>query len=209
MTYGHDLHQLSNLALDFRNDRVLRGPSIQRILDALSAEPDDLVVEHSRGDGEYALALSAHMSETRGGGVVFACDPEPERVKRFERQAERLGIGHHLYPVQLNGVSPYRLPFRDEQVDCLLSVDRVPWKLDPRPYLAEYARVLKPYGTLVLAESDRQLRYESPDRVEPLPKSDERYPFLRDVGFDIFSSLNVSNYLWVERAMKPVIVFSA
>lgn len=209
MTFEYNYHQLSDQELAIRNDRILRGPSIQRVLNVLSAESDDLVVDVSRGEGEYSLALSRFLSESKGGGVVFACDTDPDKVTRFDHIAVRTGISHHLYPVQLHHATPFRLPFRDEQVDCILSVDRVPWKLNPKAYLEEYARILKPCGTLVLAETDRRLRYESPDQITPIPKSKERYPLLRETGFDIFSSFDVNNYQWVERAMKPVIAFSA
>ena len=209
MTYEYYSHQSAERALDFRDERVLKGPSIQRVLNALSPEKDDLVVDTSRGEGEYTLALSRLFSEAKGGGVVFSCDLDSEILETRERAAERTGVSQHLYPVQLNVAAPFRLPFRDEQVDCILSIDRVPWKSDPRPYLQEYARILKPCGTLVLGETDRRLRYESPEWITPIPKSEMRYPLLQESGFDIFSSVDISNYLWVERVMKPVIVLSA
>ena len=193
------------LQLDMKERRI---PTVQALLKILAVEPDDLVLDAGVGDGRFSLALTRFMAEARGRGVVFGCDTSENNVKVTEAALNERGIGQHFYPVEIDSVKPYQLPFKDEQMDCILSVDQIPWKINPLPYLEEYARVLKPCGTLVVAESNRRLTMEPPRRVSPLPKSDDRRPLLQHAGFDIFSTFDVKNYIWVERAMKPVLVFS-
>jgi ubiquinone/menaquinone biosynthesis C-methylase UbiE len=188
--------------------RERRTPSVQALLDILEVEPDDLVLDAGVGNGRFSLALTRFMAEARGRGVVFGCDTSKGNINKLENAVNDRGISQHFYPVETAPRQAHRLPFKDEQLDCILSVDWVPWKYNPLPYLQEYARVLKPCGTLVVAESNVKLTLDPPKHVSQLPRSKDRRPLLQHAGFDIFSTFDVQNYIWIERAMKPVLVLS-
>jgi SAM-dependent methyltransferase len=191
--------------LDIKEKRI---PSVQALLKILEVEPDDLVLDAGVGDGRFSLALARFMTEAKGRGVIFGRDRSTDRVKKLEAAVSERGTGQHFCPVKTDLREPYRLPFKDEQLDCILSVDAIHWKHNPLPHLNEYARVLKPCGTLVVAESNYSLTMASPRQVGRLPRSEDRRPLLRLAGFDIFTTFDVNNYIWIERAMKPVMVFS-
>jgi SAM-dependent methyltransferase len=209
MTHEHYLDERFESLSLYRKAHAVQGPSVQGILKILAGEPDDLVVcTNMTGEGAFAFAVSRDIFKRNGGGVVFSCDTDPAKLEALENAAERIGIAQHVYPVLLDGAVPHRLPFKDEQVDSILSVDWVPWKLNPMPYLEEFARVLKPCGTLVLAQSNLRLRMAPPEQISQVSKPEERRALLQGAGFDIFTSYELNNYLWIERVMKPVVVFS-
>ena len=193
-------------ALNIR--KTLRAPSIESILKVLLAEPNDLVVDASMAEGRYALALAFSFCEANGRGVVFACDTNPDTLDDVDRISETFGVSQHVYPVRLDLMAPYRLPFREEQIDCILCVDRIPWKLKPVPYLEEFLRVLKPCGTVVIAETSCRLRCSSAESVGSMIPPAQRRHFLNEAGFDIVTTINLGNYIWCERVMKSVVDFS-
>ncbi len=193
---------------ELNHRKILRGASIQGILRLLSVEPDDLVVDISIGDGRYALALAFHLAALKGRGTVFACDNDSAILDELERLSEVFGIGQHVYPVRLNTIMPHNLPFSDEQIDCILCIDRVLWRSQPLSYLEEFSRILKLCGTLVIAQTSRYSRLDSPKHFRPATMNDERREILRKAGFEIFDSVELKNYLWCERTMKPVVQFT-
>jgi SAM-dependent methyltransferase len=183
-------------------------PTIHGVLEALAPQPDDLVVDISAGSGQFTLALARYLSHSKGRGVVFCCDTSKEKIDTIERRANSLGVSQHLYPVHLDELTPFDFPFHDEQIDGILSVDRVHLALNPLPYLRDCARILKPCGTLVIAQSAVHLTFDSPGKVGRLAKPEDLYPLLREAGLDVYVSLELDSYLWGVRAMKPIVVLS-
>ena len=85
------------------------------------------------------------------------------------------------------------LPFRDESFDALFAGELVEHLPDPRPALVDFARVLRPGGTLILTtpnrlrlanRADRSERPYSPDHLSEL-SYDEVRALLRQSGFEI------------------------
>jgi ubiquinone/menaquinone biosynthesis C-methylase UbiE len=183
-------------------------PTIHGVLEALAPQPDDLVADISAGSGQFTLALARYLGHSKGRGVVFGCDISKEKIDTIDRRAKSFGVSQHLYPVHLDELTPFNLPFYDEQIDGILSVDRVHLALNPLPFLRDFARVLKPCGTLVIAQSAVHLTFDSPGKVSRLTKPEDLYPLLREAGLDVYVSLDLDSYLWVVRAMKPIVVFS-
>ncbi len=85
------------------------------------------------------------------------------------------------------------LPFRDASFDALFAGELVEHLPDPRPGLAEFRRVLRPGGTLILTTPnrlrlanlvDRSQRPYSPDHLSELSYEEAR-ALLRESGFEI------------------------
>jgi len=85
------------------------------------------------------------------------------------------------------------LPFRDATFDALFAGELVEHLADPRPGLAEFHRVLRPGGTLILTtpnrrrlanRADRSERPYSPDHLSEL-SYDEARALITGAGFEI------------------------
>jgi len=88
------------------------------------------------------------------------------------------------------------LPFRDQAFDALFAGELVEHLVDPRPGLAEFRRVLKPGGVLILTTPnrlrlanlvDRSERPYSPDHLSEL-SYDEARALLDEEGFEILEA---------------------
>lgn len=88
------------------------------------------------------------------------------------------------------------LPFRDGSFDALFAGELVEHLPDPRPAMAEFRRVLKPGGTLILTTpnrlrlanvADRSERPYSPDHLSEL-SFDEAKALLEESGFTVRSA---------------------
>jgi ubiquinone/menaquinone biosynthesis C-methylase UbiE len=88
------------------------------------------------------------------------------------------------------------LPFRDQAFDALFAGELIEHLVDPRPGLAEFARVLRPGGTLVLTTPNRRRlanlvdgseRPYSPDHLSEL-SFDEARELIADSGFSLVSA---------------------
>jgi ubiquinone/menaquinone biosynthesis C-methylase UbiE len=88
------------------------------------------------------------------------------------------------------------LPFRDQAFDALFAGELIEHLVDPRPGLAEFARVLRPGGTLVLTTPNRRRlanvvdgseRPYSPDHLSEL-SFDEARGLIAAAGFEVVSA---------------------
>jgi ubiquinone/menaquinone biosynthesis C-methylase UbiE len=88
------------------------------------------------------------------------------------------------------------LPFREQAFDALFAGELIEHLVDPRPGLAEFARVLRPGGTLVLTTPnrrrlanvvDRSERPYSPDHLSEL-SYDEARELIAGAGFELVSA---------------------
>ncbi|HEY0641176.1 MAG TPA: class I SAM-dependent methyltransferase [Pseudonocardiaceae bacterium] len=114
-------------------------PVVHEILDAL---PPGVALDAACGTGRYAAHLTAR------GHQVVGVDSSPEMLGRARTRVPRAAF--------LPG-DVHRLPLPDDAADlavCGLALTHVP---DLRPVLAEFARVLRPGGHLVIADVHHEL----------------------------------------------------
>ncbi|MHA6625827.1 class I SAM-dependent methyltransferase [Pseudonocardia sichuanensis] len=112
----------------------LDEPVVGEILDAL---PAGVALDAACGTGRWSAALAAR------GHRVIGVDSSPEMLARARAEVP----GSEFRLGELTG-----LPLDDDAVDlvvCALALSHVP---DLRPVLAEFARVLRPGGHLVIAD---------------------------------------------------------
>ena len=105
------------------------------------------------------------------------------------------------------------LPFRDASFDALFAGELVEHLPDPRPGVAEFYRVLRPGGTLILTTPNRlrlanlvdgSERPYSPDHLSEL-SYDEAAALIRSVGFEVLYSTGLHLELmlnWLSRMPK-------
>ena len=208
MNHAYSPHERASNMLAPGSDHFQAAPSVRGILKLLSLGPDDLVLDFSENRALYATTIARFFSDSDGRGVVFTCDPSEAALEEVERKTAQLGASHHFYPVLLDDTIPFQLPFHDEQLDAILTTDRIFPSAGSTPYLREFARILKPCGTLLLAQSTVKTTFRTPKSVTRLPLAADLSPFLKSAGFEILTPFDARNYLWIIRAMKPVISFA-
>jgi SAM-dependent methyltransferase len=143
------------------NDGLLRAiePVAGLIAEVAGVEPGTRVLDACAGDGNVALACSAH------GAEVTACDLAPRMV---ERGRDRCGDS-----VEWVIADAASLPFADRVFDATLSAFGFARGPEPLRAAHELCRVTRPGGVVVLAAwVPRGLPgglYELAERVVPLP----------------------------------------
>ena len=108
-------------------------------LNALDLHPHDRVLEVGFGGGDLLAAILAATS-----GEVLGVDISEAMVERARRRFRRL---EH---VELHHGSAADLPGPDASVDKACSVNNIYFWPDPEAVMAEFARVLRPGGRLVI-----------------------------------------------------------
>ena len=98
---------------------------------------DERLLDVGCGDGGVARLLRKRVAEV----VAVDIEPSPE-------WSEEPNLTFAVADAE-------RLPFPDETFDALHSKDSLHHMEDPRAALAEYARVLRPGGTLLVIEGNR------------------------------------------------------
>lgn len=114
-------------------------PFVREILDSL---PTGIALDAACGTGRYAKHLSAH------GHRVIGIDSSPDMLRRARTRVPQVEF--------LQG-DLHRLPLSDDHVDvivCALALTHLP---DVEPVIAEFARVLRPGGHLVLSDVPQEL----------------------------------------------------
>lgn len=97
------------------------------------------VLEVGAGSGRDALELA------RAGAVTLVLDYSPASLALVARQARERGIAVHL--VQADAL---RMPFRDGALDVVYHQGLLEHFRDPRPLLAENARVTRSGGRVIV-----------------------------------------------------------
>lgn len=115
-----------------------------RVVEALSLAPDDVVADIGAGSGYFAFRLAAKVPD----GRVLAVDLQPEMLAVVEQRAQELG-GINVEPIQ-GTVSDPNLPANT--VDLTLMVDAYHEFSHPREMMEGIVRALKPGGRVVLVE---------------------------------------------------------
>lgn len=118
--------------------RAVYRPPHDAVLRALHGKPHDRVLDIGCGTGQLAVRI---RHELRGSHVV-GCD--------FSRGMLRQARARDPRGRWVQGDAG-RLPFRDGSFDAIVSTEAFHWFPDPARALAEFRRVLRPGGRLLLA----------------------------------------------------------
>ncbi len=142
--------------------------------------------------------------KNRAKNIILA-DYSIEGLKKF------LPNNSNVYRIALNA---YHLPFRDDSMDCLMSIRLIHHIVEPKIFVAELGRVIGSGGNLVLEFANKkhflaQIRYLLGRRkINPFNEKPEKHgddlfynfhpkhieKLLREIGFRVRKSLSVSNF---------------
>ncbi|MEU6540786.1 class I SAM-dependent methyltransferase [Streptomyces sp. NPDC047000] len=144
------------------NDMIdIEQPVVRRILDGL---PIGAALDAACGTGRHTAYLH------RLGHRVTGVDASPEMLARARER---------LPDVDFHEADLHRLPLPDNAVDtvvCALALTHIP---DLAPVLAEFARVLRPGGHLVVSDAHLLVSYLRPTLARP-PGPDGRPSLLTE-----------------------------
>ena len=152
----------------------------QQTMRSLALEPTDRVLEVGFGSGD----LIAHMAPVVREGSVAGVDVSPDMVAVG---AKRLASLVREGRVELRCASAEALPYDDGHFTKACTVNTVYFWPEPAEALKEFARVLHPGGTLVLAFSPAEAMRKMPKRLTEhgftLYEPDAMRRLLEDAGF--------------------------
>jgi ubiquinone/menaquinone biosynthesis C-methylase UbiE len=103
------------------------------------------VLEVGPGNGTYTLGAARLIGP---GGELVTIDIEPKMIKRFQCRIETEGVTN----IDARVADVYDLPFGDASFDLIYMIAVINEIPDIPKALAEFHRVLKPSGNLVLSE---------------------------------------------------------
>lgn len=130
------------------------------LLDAIGVEEGSTVADIGAGPGYFTLPLVERVGAT---GRVYALDVQPEMIEVLH--------GRDLPPqVRVVRSGESELPLEDASVDLALVAFVYHEVEDPRAFLAEAGRVLRPGGRLVVAEWEPREEEIGPPLHERLPR---------------------------------------
>ncbi len=147
----------------------------ERMLDALGLRPGQTVADVGAGVGYHAWRLSARVGPT---GTVYATDVQPEMLALLRANMAQRDV-RNVVPVLATRDST-GLP--EASLDLLLLVDVYHEAPDPRAFLGQLRRALKPTGRLALVEF-RAEDPEVPIRAEHKMTADQVIAELAQGGF--------------------------
>ncbi|MFB6345189.1 MAG: class I SAM-dependent methyltransferase [bacterium] len=142
---GHAHHQFNPArAEEFREPDRLQALKIPELLQTLSIQPTDHVLDLGTGSGALLPQLSSAIPE----GVVIGADISTEILNMTREYVQE----KKLQNVTLLRNDPDQLSPHDETQDTVLIVSSLHEFSEPEPMLSEIHRVLKPGGQLGILE---------------------------------------------------------
>jgi ubiquinone/menaquinone biosynthesis C-methylase UbiE len=149
-------------------------------------EPGDVVLDLGCGSGYAGRALR----ETKGAGRVYGLDGSPEMAQNARSYTEDPDIGFLVGDFD-------ELPFEDDGVDHVWSMEAFYYAAEPEHTLEEVARVLRPGGTFFCAvnyyeENVHSHEWQEFISVDMTRWSAEQYrEAFRDAGLHVAEQDNV------------------
>jgi ubiquinone/menaquinone biosynthesis C-methylase UbiE len=110
--------------------------TVKHALARLPVEAGDTVLDLGTGSGYAARALR----EAGGAGRAYGLDASPEMAQNARSYTDDPGVGFVVGDFDA-------LPFADDSIDHVFSMEAFYYARDPHHTLAEVARVLRPGGT--------------------------------------------------------------
>lgn len=190
-------------------------------VDRLGIEPPAPVADVGAGAGLASVALA-----TRGHRVL-AVDSTRRMLDLTQARADRAGVA-----IELVEADAAELPLEPASVDLVVALGLLPWVTEPERILAEFRRVLRPGGGLIVTADNRWRATELADPslspllsplgrfvVRPLRRYRGRLPvaleprrhsvraldrLLREAGFDVVavSTVGYSPLSFRRRALR-------
>ncbi|SNZ15131.1 Methyltransferase domain-containing protein [Natronoarchaeum philippinense] len=158
----------------------------KHVLSRMPVEAGDVVLDLGCGSGYAGRALR----EAAGAGRAYGLDGSPEMTRNARTYTDDESVG---YVVGDFG----SLPFAENSVDHVFSMEAFYYAADPRETLREIRRVLRPGGTFYCAvnyyeENVHSHEWQEFIEIEMTRWSTEQYrEALRDVGLHVAEQDNI------------------
>jgi ubiquinone/menaquinone biosynthesis C-methylase UbiE len=141
MSHKEEAYSASGaIFLDNPIRRWLQPPS--ELAEKLGISPSDVVMDFGCGPGFYTVELAKKAQK------VMAVDLSPEMLKKAQNKAVKAGVKNIEF-LQSNGKN---IKVEDGSVDLILLVTVLHEVGESQTVLAEFHRILKPTGKLVIVE---------------------------------------------------------
>ena len=139
----HVQQRFGSVAANYRTSAVhAAGPDLDRMIALSSLGADARVLDAGCGAGHTAIAFASIASQ------VIACDFTPAML----RQAERLAAEQRATNVSAQLADVENLPFPSRSFDQVVTRYSAHHWLHPERALAEFRRLLKPGGLLLISD---------------------------------------------------------
>jgi ubiquinone/menaquinone biosynthesis C-methylase UbiE len=158
----------------------------KHVLARMPVEPGDVVLDLGCGSGYAGRALR----ETKGAGRVYGLDGAPEMARNARSYTDDESVAYLVGDFD-------ELPFADDSIDHVFSMEAFYYAADPHHALAEVARVLRPGGTFFCAvnyyeENEASHAWQENIAVEMTRWSGPEYrEAFRDAGLYVAEQDNV------------------
>ncbi|SFR32508.1 class I SAM-dependent methyltransferase [Halogeometricum limi] len=160
----------------------------KHVLARMPVEAGDVVLDLGCGSGYAGRALR----ETAGAGRVYGLDGSPEMARNAQSYTDDLDVGYLVGDFD-------ELPFADDSVDHVFTMEAFYYAADPHHTLEEVARILRPGGTFFCAvnyyeENVHSHSWQDNISVEMTRWSAEEYrDAFRDAGLFVAEQDNVAD----------------
>jgi len=140
---GQVQQQFANVAANYRTSAVhAAGPDLDRMIAAASLDEDARVLDAGCGAGHTAMAFASSARQ------VYACDFTPAMLQQLEALAKERALTN--VRAQLADVE--NLPFSSGSFDLVATRYSAHHWRRPERALAEFRRLLKPSGALLISD---------------------------------------------------------
>jgi ubiquinone/menaquinone biosynthesis C-methylase UbiE len=156
---------------------------VEAAVDAGQLAPDSVAADVGFGGG---VSLAMLLERTAPSGVVHGIEISATMLAQARRRFAREVTGGRL---QLHDATMNQLPLPDDCVDALISTNTIYFIEDLHAAVAEFARVTKPGGRIVLGVGD-------PEAMAGMPFTEHGFR-LRPVG-EIVDHLSAAGILLIE-----------
>ncbi len=128
-------------------DLPIRARRAGALLDRMTAplQGDETVVDAGAGSGFLTLAVAERLDQ----GRVIALELSPDMLSRLDKRVAAAGLADRVQPLQADATTT-GLP--DGSVDLIVSHALLHELFDAEGAIAEWARILKPGGIMVLSD---------------------------------------------------------
>ena len=181
---------------------------VQPVLDALSLSPDCDVLELGEVACRFTLPIARYFATKKGTGTVYACELEEALVLRDYQKAKDAHLTHLVVPLHWDAASTTRIPYSDEEIDVAISISVPAFRSRPTLFASECLRVLRPGGTLFIAEwRDARTLLDGKKSAPELSK-EQAWDILNNESGANCTLLNIPELEWAVLAAKPVVQVS-